>query len=140
MKKEIYIDFYKNFMESLKVQSDNFFPNETIEMVQPLSNSDRNTYLRLQSEDECRVITREAFALLLFWVQNNEIEIEFFERFLSIAILFKEKIFLPISEDILPSMIEMMSVVGFKDHAIYTTIEIYIETPELLVKRFTTIH
>jgi len=140
MKKDYYIDFNKNFQEIQKVQNDTFFSDKTIQMVPPFSQNECVDYFRQQSPEEVKVITKKAFDLLVFWVRLGEIEIEFFERFMSIAVSFRERISLRIDEEILPALIEMISMVGSKDYSIHTALEIYTETPEVLTKRFTTIH
>jgi hypothetical protein len=92
------------------------------------------------THDELRVITVEAFNLLIFWVNEGEIAIDFFERFMAILVQFKDKISCPLEPNALPGMIEMMSVVNFKDHAIYTTLEIYAQSPDFLRNQFSAIH
>ena len=140
MKREKHFNFFKSLMQSHQIQSDKFFSNDTINRVVPFSQDIDGIYLRIMSHEESRVITPEAFRLMLFWVNSDEISIDFFERFLSILVSFTEQIYYPIDEEALPPMIEMMSLVDFKDHVIYTTIEIYIESPDLLRKQFNIVH
>ncbi|MCL1826453.1 MAG: hypothetical protein FWG20_00225 [Candidatus Cloacimonetes bacterium] len=137
MKKEISIDLTKNFLEIQRILSDDFFSDRTIQMITPTPQNDCSNYLRQQSFEEREVICRQSFDLLLFWVRSGEVEIDFFERFMSIAVMFRGRIEVPIDDLILPQLIEMMSVGEYKDHAIYTTLEIYSKNPDLLSKKTT---
>jgi hypothetical protein len=134
MKKDIYMDFYTNMLRGRSVQSDDFFSNETI----ALANAQSNLYdgHRMQSREEERVITDEAFHLLLFWVRSGELDPEVFERVMSILVTYSHKIKRPIDQYSIPGMIELMSLIDFKDHVIYSTIELYISAPDLLKNRF----
>ena len=140
MKKDLYTEFFKSYFDSQRVKNDNFFPNETINRVNDNLFYENTNYNRQITSDEERVITAEAFELFLYWVRNGEIEIEFFERFLTILVMFSEQIYIPIDQYVLPAMVEMISLIEFKDHIIYKTIEIYIESPELLRYNFNVIH
>ena len=140
MKKDLHIEFYRNYIQNRKVNDDNFFANETIEKVQGYLYINCEDYHRFIGKEEAEVISLEAFELLLFWVQAGELEIEYFERFLSILVTFSERVVQPIDKDIAIAMIEMMKLVDFKEHVIYTTIELYLEAPDLLRYRFDAVH
>ena len=140
MKKELLVDFYKSMLHSEQIQSDDFFSNEIVHKAKNLSRDDYDVFCRQRSLDEAGVITSEAFNLLLFWIKTGEITIDFFERFMTILTSFSEYIFMAVDEESLPGMVEMMSLVDFKDYVIYTTIEIFIDSPDLLRRQFDLIH
>ena len=140
MKKDDFFDFYKNLAHLTKVDSDGFFSNETVKKAKNLLQRDYEVFYRQISKEEELVITQDAFHLMLFWVKNNEISIDFFERFLSILVSFSQKIIIPIDENTLPAMIEIMGLVDYKDYAIYTTIKLYVQSPDLMRKQFQVIH
>ena len=132
MKKDIYVDFLKNFMLNEIIRSDEFFPNSTVEKAHNYKYNDYQTMYRQISNDEEKVIEANAFNLLLFWVKSDHISKDFFENFLSILVSYSDKIIKKIDTDTLISMIEMISVVDFQEYIIYTAIELYIESPESL--------
>ncbi len=140
MKKDIYVEFFKNILQSQKVQNDDFFPDEAIKKASEFTFSNYNSFNRIIGEDEKTVIEKEAFELLLFWLKNGFIEIEFFERFLSVLVAHEGRLKRKVDADIILSMIEMISVTDFQEHVIYTTINIFIETPEVFGKEINTIH
>ena len=127
---DVFWELFKNIVQNENVKNDDFFPNEIIQRVKsPLS---YNKYFRYPSTEELQVLTSEAFFLLLFWVKSGDITLDFFERFLSILITYQPKIKQPISDEAITSMVEMISLVEFKEHVIYTTIELYLESPSSL--------
>jgi len=140
MKHDLNSDFFRSLIYSHMIKHDNFFSDEIIDKTKDYMNTDYASLKRSLSTEEKELITEEAFQLLLYWVNTDEISIDFFERFLTILTTFDRKITLPVDVSILSPMIEMMSLIGYKDHAIYTAIDIYVNTPELLTKRFNIIH
>jgi len=140
MKKEIYIDLARSFFDSLMVQDDNFFPNEIVEKVNENMPYNSINSHRILSPEEKKVITPEAFQLLLFWVHTREIKVDFLEKFMFILVSLIDKINLPLDASTLPSLLEVISVVDYKEHAIYTALEIYIDSPDLLKNKFNRIH
>ena len=134
----VFWDLFKSMVHTYNIKNDDFFPNELIDQVQ--NSNDYSVYSRQQSKEELSVLTPKAFDLLLFWVQNKEIEISFFERFMTILISYIGKIREPISEDYIVSIIEMISIVDFQDHIIFTTIDLYLEAPDVLFRQQEIIH
>ena len=140
MKKEAYLDFFKNFLHTQIIENDDFFSNNTIAVANISNHCDYSYYYRFMSYEEEYVITKNAFDLFLYWIQIGDVEKEVFERFMSILITFRDRILIPIDECILPAMIEIMKVLDFKEHVIYSTIELYIKSPNLLRKQFNQVH
>ena len=140
MKNNVYFDFIKSLVHTNQTKHDSFFSNETINKTKDYLHTNYDVIKRQISLEERRLITSEGFDLLLFWVNSGEITIDFFERFTTILVSFNKRIKQQIDVDSLPGMIEMMSLVEYKDHGIYTTIEIYINSPELLKRQFNTVH
>jgi len=140
MQKEMLIDLVKKMMHSEKVRPDDFFPNEMICEVEYFSQANYDVFYRQISNEETKVITEGAFHMLLFWLKNGEITIDIFERFLAILVFFSAQIFTPVDEESLPAMLEMMSLVDYKDHAICKTIQMYINSPDLLRKQMNLVH
>ena len=140
MKNDLYFDFFKSLIHSHQIKYDEFFSNEIIDKTKDYLETDYCVFYRQLSKEEQRLITTEAFQLLLFWVKTDEISIDFFERFLTILVSFDSRISFAIDVDTLPTIIEMISLVDYKDHVIYTTLEIYVNSPEILTKRFNIIH
>jgi hypothetical protein len=129
---EVFLEIFKSIYHTQQVKNDDFFPNEIIDKVSSRFFVDYSIYNRIPSMEEEAVITPDAFNLLLFWVKNGDITLDFFERFLTILVSHIEKIFDPVDEDSLTSMVEMIALVDYPDHAIYTAIEIFIDAPETL--------
>ena len=140
MKTELYNDFFRNLVLSQAIRNDDFFPNELIKRVNNQTETDYQSYQRQLSSDEESVITQEGFNILLFWVNTGEIDYIVFERFMSILITYKGRLRRPIDEFALPGMIELMGLIEFKDHVIYSTIDLYMNSPDLLRNRFQAIH
>lgn len=122
---------FNTMINSYNVKNDNFFPNEIIEKVQ--EQGDYSVSKRVASVDELSVITQTAFDLLIFWVKSGEITVDFFERFLTILLSYHSKIKDPITEEHIVTIIEMISIVEFHDHVIYTTLNLYTEVPQVLI-------
>jgi len=129
-------DLVKSMVHTQKIKHDDFFPNEVIQQANDFLQNDYQHYHRTASPEEDLVITPEAFFLLHFWLNSGEISLDFFERFLSILVSLSDKIKIPIDEESLPSLVEMISLVQYKDHAIYTALELYIEAPFSLRKPY----
>jgi len=140
MKKDIYMEFYNNYLQNQRNYRDDFFPNETIDKANSYLILDNNKYNRMLSNEELQVIAIDAFELLLFWIQIGEVEIEHFERFMSILVSYSNKIFEPLDKEITTAMIEMMQLIEFEEHVIQTTIELHIEVPDLLRYTFNAEH
>jgi hypothetical protein len=139
IKKDFYHEFTESFAENQEWEKNNLFSKETTSLIQSFPQTECSHYLRQRSFDEMYVLTDKAFELLIFWVRSGEIEIEFFERFMSIAVSLKNKLIEPIDEHILPTIIEMLSIVGYDNEAISSTFDICLENPDKLTKRFTNI-
>ena len=130
-------DVFDSMMHTLNIKHDNFFPNEIIEKVNTKSNY--SITHRVASKDELQVITQNAFDLLLFWIKDEQITVEFFERFMTILTSYQGKIHNPVSEDTIVGMIEMISISDFRDHVIYNTLDLFVHAPQILNQSFSEI-
>jgi hypothetical protein len=133
-------DLFMTHYQSINSSEDEYFSNEAFKKINGLNILRKCKYNRVMSEEEKRVISYEAFNLLLFWVQCDVLVIEQFEIFMSILITFSERIISPIDIEITAAMIEVMKLIDFKKHVIQTTVELYIESPDLLRYSFKAVH
>ena len=140
MKRDMFIELYKNFLQNINTNDDDFFSNEAIKKANDLVFLKNSRYKRVISKEEVMVITTDAFDLLLFWVQCGELDIEHFEKFISILVTFSRRIVVPLDKEIATAMIEMMKLIDFKEHVVQTTIELYIDSPDLLRYGFSAEH
>jgi hypothetical protein len=129
-------DLVKSMIHTQKIQQDDFFSNEVVGKANDCHDIDYQSYIRLSSIEEKQTITPEAFSLMLFWLKNEEISLDFFERFMTILVSFADKMKVPIDEESLPCLVEMIGLVQYKDHAIYTALELYVESPFSLRKPY----
>jgi len=137
-------DALMSFCETMKdipyQKEHHHFPNEIIQKVSGNLNIDYNTIYRQLSPEEQRLITPEAYQLLLFWVKKGDVTPDFFERFLAILVTFAGRIDEPIDEYHMPSMMEIISLAEYSNQVIYTTIELFSISPNILRKPFEIIH
>ena len=113
----------------------NLFTKDQIIKFQNIEENDYRQYSRIMSTEEQQVITKNAFELLLFWVNSHEIDIDFFERFLSILLSYKNRLTYPIPEHDIISIIEMISMIEFRDYVIYPALEIYLTAPNNFMEK-----
>jgi len=135
-----YLSFYKSIAHFDGIETDDFFSNDIVKKAKNFFTKDYEFFKRQISNEEKQVIRQDAFDLMLFWVNDEELSIDFFERFLAILVSFSNEITNPIDKDSLSGMIEMISIIDFKDHAIYTTIEIFINHPFLMKGHINVVH
>jgi hypothetical protein len=139
-KDDVFHGLFKHMLQMQNVKDDDFFPNEIIERVADDFQIDYTVFHRQPSPEELDVITPKAFELLLFWVKSGEISLDFFEKFLAILVSYQDKLLTIVDDECIVSMVELIALVDYCDHIIYTTIELFIESPQVLMKSYESIH
>ncbi len=95
---------------------------------------------RIMNADEKRIITKEGFDFLKSLVQDHRIKYHQFEKVLNILVKYKDEISEPIETFVLSSLLEMMTYTNFQDQMIDQIIQLYINSPEIILNVKYNIH
>lgn len=95
---------------------------------------------RIMNADEKRIITKEGFDFLKSLVQDHRIKYHQFEKVLNILVKYKDEISEPIETFVLSSLVEMMTYANFQDQMIDQIIQLFINSPEIILNVKYNIH
>jgi hypothetical protein len=130
LKRDVFFEAMVGNIKNYVVHKDyyNFCKNGLNIQIHDLNIVDYLSGNRIMSSEEEKVLEIEAFELLLFWVCNNEISIDFFEKFLTILVCYENVINIPFNKEDIVSLVEMVSMVECEDYAVLPALEIYLNS------------
>ncbi|MCK9329547.1 MAG: hypothetical protein PHY08_04825 [Candidatus Cloacimonetes bacterium] len=140
MMNDIEIDFFKSLLEKSKTKGSRIFPKKLAAQNEEIRPNSYSIFNRILSDEEKEIFTQESFNELIKFIDNNQIDLTFFEKFMSAAVFSLGKLNKKIDTNTAITMIELIGATGFEETSITTTFRMYIENPKLINNLNSTIH